>query len=63
MGGGEGPAHRTKPAGPFPAAQCGKRVVCLDVPDEYDYMDSELVQLLRERVGQAVPALAADGSE
>jgi len=27
-----------------------KRVVCLDIPDEYEYMDPELVALLEERV-------------
>ena len=56
-------AHRAKLARLFPAALRGKRVVCLDVPDDYDYMDPDLVRLLRDRVGRAVPALAADGSE
>src|SRR5688572_30458733 len=49
------PAHRAKLLRLFPAALRGKRVVCLDVPDEYDYMESELVQLLRSeerRVGK-----------
>ena len=27
-----------------------KRVICLDIPDEYEYMDPVLVSLLRERV-------------
>jgi predicted protein tyrosine phosphatase len=36
-------------------------VVCLDVPDDYEYMAPELVQILRERVGRAIPALATDG--
>lgn len=27
-----------------------KRIVCLYIPDEYDYMDPELVRLLVERV-------------
>ena len=27
-----------------------KRVICLDIPDEYEYMDQELVALLEERV-------------
>ena len=35
-----------------------KRVVCLHVPDEYAYMDDELVGRLREAVA---PYLAADG--
>ena len=55
-------AHRAKLARLFPAAPRGKRIVCLDVPDEYDYMDPELVRLLRDRVGRAIPALAAEAS-
>ena len=27
-----------------------KRIICLDIPDEYDYMDADLVRLLTERV-------------
>src|SRR5262249_29382647 len=30
----------------LPDALVGKRVVCLDVPDEYEYMDPELVEIL-----------------
>lgn len=28
----------------------GKRMICIRIPDEYDFMDPELVRLLRERV-------------
>ena len=28
----------------------GKRIVCLHIPDEYDYMDPALVELLKERL-------------
>jgi predicted protein tyrosine phosphatase len=28
----------------------GKRVVCIDVPDRYEYMQPELVELLERRV-------------
>lgn len=56
------PAHRGKLTRLFPAAIRGKRVVCLDVPDACDYTDPELVRLLRERVGRAIPALAADAT-
>src|SRR5688572_14176260 len=54
--------HRTKLTRQFPAALRAKRVVCLDVPDDYGYMALELVQILRERVGRAIPALSADPS-
>ena len=56
-------AHRAKLSRQFPAALRGKRVVCLDVPDEYEYMGPELVRLLRDRVGRAIPTLATDASE
>lgn len=55
--------HRAKLTRLFPAALRGKRVVCLDVPDEYDYMAPELVRLLRDRVGRAIPALATEAAE
>lgn len=29
----------------------GLRVICLDIPDDYDYMQPELVELLRRKVG------------
>jgi predicted protein tyrosine phosphatase len=29
----------------------GKRVVCLDIPDRYDFMQPELVELLLEKAG------------
>ncbi len=29
----------------------GKRVVCLDIPDHYEYMQAELVALLLKRAG------------
>jgi len=43
-------SHRRKLAARFPAALKGKRVVSLDIPDEYDYMDPALVALLQARV-------------
>ena len=41
----------------FNTALRGKRVVCLNIADEYDYMDATLVGLLRQRVPRSVPAL------
>jgi predicted protein tyrosine phosphatase len=43
-------AHRTKLSSRFAAHLKGKRVVCLDIPDDYDYMQPALVKLLREKV-------------
>jgi predicted protein tyrosine phosphatase len=28
----------------------GKRIICLDIPDEYDYMDPKLISLLKAKV-------------
>ena len=28
-----------------------KRIICLDIPDDYEYMDEALIQLLQVRVG------------
>jgi predicted protein tyrosine phosphatase len=33
----------------------GKRVVCLDIPDDYEFMDPVLVRLLENRVGRFLP--------
>lgn len=43
-------AQRSKLQRKFRAQLRGKRVVCLDIPDEYEYMAPELVALLRARV-------------
>ena len=31
-----------------------KRIVCMYIPDDYDYMDPDLIQLLKERLPQYV---------
>ncbi|MGO1002884.1 low molecular weight protein tyrosine phosphatase family protein [Lysobacter sp. CA196] len=43
-------AQRSKLQHKFRAQLRGKRVVCLDIPDEYEYMAPELVALLQARV-------------
>ncbi len=48
-------AHRNKLSKKFRAHLGGKRVICLDIPDEYDYMDPVLVQLLRIKVPRFLP--------
>jgi predicted protein tyrosine phosphatase len=45
-------AHRTKLSKQFRKHLNGKRVVCLDIPDEYDFMDEALVKLLEAKVGR-----------
>ena len=48
-------AHRNKLAKKFGRHLNGKRVICLDIPDEYDFMDPVLVQLLRQKVTGFLP--------
>lgn len=49
--------HRTKLERRFRGALRGQRVVCLDIPDNYDFMDPELVRLLKVRLAQHLPAI------
>ena len=32
----------------------GKRVVCLYIPDEFDYMDSNLIEIIKEKVDEYI---------
>ena len=50
-------AHRSKLQRRFPAALGGRRVICLDIPDDYDFMQPELVQLLETKVSRHLPAM------
>lgn len=42
--------HQKKLAARFQGSLRDKRVVCLDIPDVYDFMQPELVELLEARV-------------
>ena len=45
--------HRNKLRSKFKRHLHGRqRVICLDIPDDYDYMDPVLVQLLTSKVGR-----------
>jgi predicted protein tyrosine phosphatase len=43
--------HRHKLAKKFRAHLDAKRIICLDIPDEFEFMDPELVRLLEAKVG------------
>lgn len=45
-------AHRAKLQRRFGHWLKGKRIVCLDIPDDYAFMQPELVALLEKRVGR-----------
>ena len=34
----------------------GKRIICLDIPDNYGYLDPALIALLKTKVGPFLPA-------
>jgi predicted protein tyrosine phosphatase len=43
-------AHRNRLSAKFQRHLNGKRIVCLDIPDNYAYMQPELVRLLEKKV-------------
>ena len=50
-------AHRSKLSAKFSRHLKTARVICLDIPDEFDFMDPTLVRLLREKVTRFLPRL------
>jgi predicted protein tyrosine phosphatase len=47
--------HRNKLTARFRRHLLGKRVICLDIPDEYEFMDPALVRLLKAKVHRYLP--------
>jgi predicted protein tyrosine phosphatase len=47
-------AHRSKLSRRFRSALKGKRVICLDIPDNYEFMEPALVRLLEAKAGPAL---------
>lgn len=45
-------AHRSKLSAKFKAHLGGKRIICLDIPDDYEYMQPELIKLLTAKAGR-----------
>jgi predicted protein tyrosine phosphatase len=43
-------AHRNKVTKKFKRYLNGKRIIVLDIPDEYEYMDDALIRLLKLKV-------------
>ena len=48
-------AHLTKLSSQFKRYLGNKRIVCLDIPDEYEFMDPMLVRLLKAKVTRFLP--------
>jgi predicted protein tyrosine phosphatase len=47
--------HRNRLNRKFGKSIAGKRVVVLNIPDDYDYMDPPLVDLLKKRCAPYIP--------
>lgn len=45
-------AHRARLTTKFKKHLHGKKVVCLDIPDDYNFMQAELVELLKNKAGR-----------
>ena len=48
-------AHKTRLNRKFKRELAGKRVAVLDIPDDYKYMDEELIELLKTRCAIYLP--------
>lgn len=44
--------HRNRLGERFRQHLNGKRVICLDIPDDYEYMQPELITLLKAKAGK-----------
>lgn len=49
-------SHRNKLVKRFNEQLRGKRLIVLGIPDNYEFMDAQLVQLLKTRVARYVGA-------
>ena len=49
-------AHRNKLSSKFKKYLNNKRVICLDIPDDYEFMDPVLVSLLKAKVARHLPS-------
>lgn len=44
--------HREKLQKRFRSSLKGKKIICLDIPDNFSYMDPELVAILKKKLAQ-----------
>ena len=49
-------AHRSKLSAKFKPHLAKARVVCLEIPDEYEFMDPDLIRLLKAKVPRHLPS-------
>ena len=50
-------AHRNKVQKRFRKALNGKRIVVLEIPDDYEFMDPDLISLLEARMARFLPII------
>lgn len=51
--------HRNRLSAKFGSHLNGKRLICLDIPDDYDFMDPVLIRLLKQKVVRFLPINAS----
>ena len=49
--------HKERLRQKFPGKFVGKKCVCLFIPDDFEYMDPALIELLREKMREHFPEL------
>lgn len=47
--------HRARLSQRFRRHLKSARVICLDIPDDYEFMDPDLVEILKKKVGPLLP--------
>lgn len=50
-------AHRNKLSKRFKPYLQHQKIICLNIPDEYDYMDEALIRILHQKVPPFLPPL------
>ncbi len=51
-------SHRTKLSTRFKLWLSGKRIICLDIPDNYGFMDPDLIEILQAKVPRLLPGIS-----
>jgi predicted protein tyrosine phosphatase len=49
-------AHRSRLSAKFRPHLGSRRVICLEIPDEYEYMSPDLIELLEAKVPRYLPS-------
>jgi predicted protein tyrosine phosphatase len=55
--------HRSKLSAKFKRYLGGKRVICLEIPDNYAFMDPELIRILKAKVPPHLPSLCSQAND